>query len=402
MPVKDDTQPIRPQPGPHDTQPKRPQGAPQRANSTGPGCLAWGLLSVAGGAFSLLIVFIAGLFGYLSGQDMVAASAQVTQQAFIDEQLTTWIPRDLASGNTALLGARIEGLASLTPAPPEVAGLIATGTQFAVENAATATPTITPTLEPTATPTTAPVTATATVAPLPTTDPALDEDAPLFDVNALYAEAQQQLAAEDYEGAVLTLEAIVAVDPEFRASEIEGLLFDTWLTRARLLLRSGDPSDLAAGIRAENEASNYGDTGDISFDAFIAGLYLDGQSKEELNPLGAITSYSNVFAQAPNFLDVRTKLFTLRVEVGDEYLAAFDFCPAAEQYQAALGIQPNNADVQTKLQTAQSSCTTGNPPPDSGTTDTTGDSAPAPIGQQATATPIPTETPSGPAPIGAR
>jgi hypothetical protein len=343
---------------PDDTQPKRPttQGQPRRPASAqdGPGCLAWGLLATAGGAFSLLLVFLAGIFGYLSGQGQVETLAQATQQSFIAEQLTTWIPRDIEAGNVELLGARIDGLASLTPAPQEVAGLIATGTQFALDNQPTVTPTPSPTVAATATPM---ATAQPTMVPAPTAA-SVSDDGPLFDIDALFAEAQAQINSRSFEEAVLTLEAVAGLDETYRADEVEALLFEAWEAQALGLLRSGNAGDLAAGIRAANAASGYGDIEDLAYESYIAGLYLDAQSKESLNPLGAVTVYSQIYAQAPNYLDVRSKLYNIRVDLGDELYELQDFCPAVEQYQAAAAIQPGGA-VEEKLQVAQTSCGTG-------------------------------------------
>ncbi len=394
-----------------DTQPKRPANAPNRppqqppqseADRSGPGCLAWGLLALAGGAFSLLVVFVAAILGYLNGQTLVEQNAVGTQQAFINEQLTTWIPRDMEAGNVVLLGARIEGLASLTPAPQEIAGLIATGTQFALDNQPTVTPTPTSTFTPAPSATTTVAAPTATTVSVPTTPPQTptgdDPDAPLFDVETLFAEAEAQMAAEDYEEAVLTLDAVSGLDPDFRPAEVEALLFQAWETRARMLLRSGDPANLAAGIRAATEASAYGDIGELSYESYIAGLYLDAQSREALNPQGAITVYNNIYTQSPGYLDVRTKLYTLNRDLGDALYEAFDFCPAAQRYVAALAIQPGDSSTEQKLQAAQGSCDSGQPPAGA----VTGE-APATGDESGEDTPPPaTATPSGPAPIGQR
>jgi hypothetical protein len=399
MSLPHDTQPV--QSVSSDTQPQRPAGLQQPASGRGgPGCLAWGLLGVAGLAFSLLIVFVAGLFGYFDGQQTVADYAEGTRQAFIDEQLSTWIPQDIANGNVVLLGARIDGLASLTPPPPEFAALVATGTQFALDNQPTATPTMLPSPTVTPTPTITDAPSSPTVAPSPTVDTsaANDPDAPLFDVEALFVEAESQMSIGEYEEAVLTLDAIVGVDPTYRPAEVEAMLFEAWEVIGRRLLRSGDPANLASGIRAANEAANYGDIGELNFEVYVAGLYLDAQSREPLNPLGAIEVYSTLYAQAPNYLDVRTKLFNLRVALGDEYLAAFDFCPAAVQYQAALGIQAGAVDIQEKLETAQTSCQSGQAP--GGTPGTPG--TPAPIGEAESGATVAPPTSDGPAPLGQR
>lgn len=384
MPSIDDTQPN----SPFDTQPK-----PPRSTERGPGCVAWALLAVAGGAFSIMVVVIAGLAGYLSGQEQVNVLVAGTQQAQIDEYLAT-IPAQVAAGNTFFIEGYIDWFAELTPPPPELPGLIATGTQLALDVQPTVTPTPTVTPMPTATvivptPTVSPPTVSA-----PTANSS-DPDAPLFDPVALFAEAEAQMAAGEFEDAADTLDAVMAVDPDYRPDEVEALLLEALTRQAAQLLRSGDPANLPAGIIKANEAEEYGDIGDIAYERYIAGLYLNAQGQETTNPLGAIEGYSRIYAEAPGYMDVQRKIVGLRVALGDEYLEAFDFCPAAAQYQAALQIS-NRADIQQKLDTAQASCSDSGTPPANltpGAAPTTDGSTPPPA--------APTEAP-GVAPIGER
>ena len=135
----------------------------------------------------------------------------------------------------------------------------------------------------------------------------------------------------------------------------------------------------------------FGDIGDLSYERYIAGLYLNAQSLETTNAEGAIQRYTEIYNQAPNYLDVRSKIYSLRVKVGDAYYETFDFCPAVVQYEAALQLV-NSPDIQRKLETAQSSCSSGSAPvnttPQAGNTSTeaqpTTDSSGsvAPIGQR--------------------
>lgn len=377
-----DTQPN----SPFDTQPQKtvtlqPPTEPQPIS--GPGCLAWSLLSVAGCAFTLMVAFLGGVGGYLNGQSALEDIAVTAQREYVNQQLATWIPQDIANGNTVLLGARIEGLASLTPAPPELAALIVTATQFAIDMQPT--PTLTPTVTPTPTQTLPPA---ATLAPTPTAAPAtVDDDAPLFDAAALFAEAQTQMSNGQLNDAVQSLDAVLAIDPNFRNAEVQQMLFDILSRQAAALLRSGEPSTLAAGIVKANEAARYGDLGNLGGEVYIAGLYLDAQSREATDILGAITVYSQIYAQAPNYLNVRNKVFSLRVEAGDRYATSLDYCAAASQYTAALGIL-SNPELDTKLQTAQTACSSGQAPiggtpADGSSAPSIGTSAPAPIGQPA-------------------
>ena len=384
-----DTQPKRPQSLSSDTQPKRPQ--PQRNQARqqvqGPGCWAWGILSVIATAFSIGVVAVAGLFGYLNGQALVTTYATGTLQAVVQEQITTLIPQDIAEGNVALLGLRIAGLASLTPPPDELAGLIATGTQFAIDNQPTATHTPTPSA--TASSTAAPL-STSTIAPTTDTTASSSDDDALFDLDALFAEAQTQMAIADYDEATKTLDAIMAIDETFRPVEVEEMMFDALYTQANNLLRSGSPGTLAAGIVKADEAELYGDIGNLGGERYIAGLYLNAVSQEATNPQGAINRFNQVYASAPNYMDVRNRIFDLYVQLGDISFENEDYCAAASQYTSALQFF-QSGDVQTRQQTAQTSCGTGQAPADTSsagegsgdsTTDTTAPATSAPIGQR--------------------
>ncbi|MEO1666140.1 MAG: hypothetical protein AAFU54_16000 [Chloroflexota bacterium] len=393
MPSIDDTQPN----SPFDTQPKPPSQAhqSQAADSTGPGCMAWGLLGTAGGAFSLMVVVIAGLAGYLVGEGEVGTLVEATRDSQISEYLTD-IPQQVSSGNTGFIEGYIDWFSQLTPEPPELAMIVATGTQLAVDLQPTVTPTAT------VTPTTAPTEVVPTTAPTLVPTQALvaePDDAPLFDAGELFAEAQAQFSAGEFEEAAKTLDAVMAVDPQFRAAEVESLMLQSLTRQAELLLRSGDPGNLSAGIVKANEAAAFGDIGELSYESYIAGLYLNAQSQEGQNLPGAIEGYSAVFAQAPNYLDVRQRIFDLRVELGDLYYNAFDFCPAVVQYQNALQLFAR-ADVQTKLDAALSSC----PDAGAGAVGSTSGTVPPPAssGDATVDEPVAEPTSEGVAPIGQR
>ncbi len=340
----------------HDTQPNVPV-QPQPATDTpgGPGCVAWGLLTVAASACSLIAVLVAGLGGYLTGQTEVETLLDGTKQAQINQYLSD-VPTRVAEGNTAYIEGYIDWFGELTPAPTELAGLVATGTQLAQDIQPTATATATATIPVTETlpPTAA---ATSTTAPtLASASAADDADAPLFDAAALFQEAEAQIADGELDEAVKTLVAVQGVDPTFRPQEVQDLIFQTLRRQAEQLLRSGDPATLSVGIVKANEAERYGNIGELSYERYIAELYINAQSNEATNPQAAIEGYGTIYTQAPSYLDVRSKLYNLRVELGDAYLVSLDYCPAVTQYQAALQLV-NAPEIETKLQTAEASCT---------------------------------------------
>ncbi len=383
----------------NDTQPNKPV-QPDAEQQSGPGCLAWGLLGTAATAFSLIAMVVAGLAGYITGGQQVQAEAAEQRAATIDAYLLD-VPTRVAEGNTAYIEGYIDWFEQLTPAPDEVSMLQATGTQLALDTRPTATAQPTQTLPPTATtaaPTAAP-SATPTVASAPNED---DLDTNVFDPGALFREAEAQIANGELDEAADTLDAVMAIDPEYRPDDVRDLMFTALERQARQLLRSGDPANLSVGIVKANQAEEYGDIGELGYERYIAGLYLNAQSLEGTNPQGAITAYGEIYNQLPSYLDVQQRIFNLRVQLGDEAYDRFDFCPAVVQYQAALQVM-TSPDVQSRLETAQESCSAnGTPAPGAGGgstgggavggADTTGE------GEQA----APSATPAGVAPIGER
>src|SRR5262245_10529961 len=114
-PSLEDTQPRPPyNPSQPDYPPQSEPIPPVEEISVGPGCLIWGVVGAVGLGFALMIVLLAGVAGWTSGQRVADTNATATRSADINDQLTR-IPGDVASGNTVYLQARIEYLATLTP-----------------------------------------------------------------------------------------------------------------------------------------------------------------------------------------------------------------------------------------------------------------------------------------------
>src|SRR5690606_11698582 len=83
--------------------------------------------------------------GWTSGQRQAQTFATATQQGVIQDQISR-IPGDVASGNTVLLNARVQFLATLTPAVAGLDDLMSTATAVYLNTLPTETP------QPTATP----------------------------------------------------------------------------------------------------------------------------------------------------------------------------------------------------------------------------------------------------------
>ena len=126
--------------------------------------------------FSIAIVALAGLAGWTNGQREANRARTATSAAAIDEQIRS-IPGDIASGNNVLVQARIEWLATQTPAVNGLNDIMLTATAFYNSIQPTATFTPSATFEPSAT-------VDSQEAPIPTPSNGG------YDLPALFAQAQ--------------------------------------------------------------------------------------------------------------------------------------------------------------------------------------------------------------------
>ncbi len=240
----DDTQPIQvvtePAASLDDTQPfaarlVTPPDLPSEGDEasggySGPGCVIWGVMAAFSLALATAIVMLAGFAGWTTGLQVAQANATTTQDADIRVQCDN-MRNDIEAGNAALLQRRIDELMKVTPAVACIESYAPTATALYINSlptatpTATETPTITPTLESSTTQTA--VTAEATV------------NAMGFDLNALLAEAQAFMTDEQYSDAIDTLDAVIAIDENYRKTEVELMLFNALTARANRLYREG-------------------------------------------------------------------------------------------------------------------------------------------------------------------
>ncbi|MCA9912206.1 MAG: hypothetical protein KC496_02605 [Anaerolineae bacterium] len=201
-------------------------------------------------------------------------------------------------------------------------------------------------------------------------------------------EAQGYIAEANYSEAIRTLDAIVAIDPNFQPQQVNGLLFNSLTARAELLFISG--GSLAEAIQLTNRAEEYGDIGSLNFERGVAQLYLNALPYLDVNYAEAIRLLTQVRNLSPNYRDSVSLLLDQYIAYGDALVASGDACSAGQQYAAALQLAPQNQSVVQKQSEAQAVCNGLATP--AGTVD--------PNATPATADPnLPTATP-GIAPVG--
>ncbi len=346
---------------PDDTQPRSPFKTPARGQppvyvdpldeptAGGPGCLVWSLIGVVVVGFAGLIIALAALAGWTSGQRIAQMNATATQNAVINEQISR-LPGDMAGGNLILLQARLQYLATLTPGVPGLDGFMQTATAVYL----TSQPTITPTPSPTATPS-----PTRAVEP---PAPAATASGRSLDMAGLLQEARQSVSLNDWAAAIETLDVILAADSSYEAAAVRSLMLQSLTGRALQLYRTGSVGDLAEANLLSDRAEQFGDIGELSYERYIATLYLDALNTIGANYPAAINALREIYRQAPNYRDVTQLLFNQYVAYGDAWAAQTEFCPAAAQYQGALGIL-SSAEVSGKLSNAQTMCAQATPIP---------------------------------------
>lgn len=373
MVLPDDTQPRSPfQTPPHGQPPVMLEPYDESAPSGGPGCVVWGIIGVVVLGFAVVIIALAGLAGWASGQRVAQMNAAATQNAAIMEQVNR-LPADIAAGNTALLQARLHYLATVTPGVAGLDGFIQTATAVYLTSQPTLTPT--PTITPTITPTQAAPTAQ------PEATAAVSGPGSTFDLAGLLAEAQQAVSLNDWDMAIETLDVILAADNTYEATAVRRLLSQALTTKALQLYRSGSVGDLAEANVLADRAEQLGDIGELNYERYIATLYLDALNTIGANYPAAIAALREIYSQAPSYRDVTQLLFDQYVAYGDAWAGQGEFCPAVGPYQGALGVLSSGA-VGAKLTNAQTMCAQATPLPAPDTTLTPGAAQTvAPVGQ---------------------
>lgn len=340
------------------------------------GCGMSALLLAGFALLALLIVGLATAAGYATGQREGAGFATATQAGVIIDQLNR-IPQDIADRNTALLGARLEFLATLTPGIAELDAFIPTATALAQSLLATATPeaTMTPTPIPTREATSAPD-AQATLPP-----------ASAFDTDALLRQAQTAVDAGRWQEAISLLDAIGGIDPAFQTTTVRSLLSRALNSYAGQLYNTyapGNPGRLAEAIVLTDRAEQIGPlAAGLAFERSAAQLYLDARRAIGLDPFTAIRAFERLYNQGGQgryFQEAQQELFNQYVALGDAQATIGEHCPAVGYYQNALRYL-SSGGVSAKLRTSTDLCAIATPVPLPGMEGLPGDLTPiAPLG----------------------
>ncbi len=333
------TQPTQP-PAPGYGPPPRRQGSPNRSNLL--------ILLVIGAAvvcLSCSIIGLAGLAGYNDGVHEINRRATVTTQAEVIHQYNLALT-DVAADNPALAALRLEHIVITVGADSVDAVLLLTQVR-----AATATPTPSPTTAPSATPEATPTPSLEPTAGLPPLDPA-----------ALFTEAQSSSVLRDWARAIELLDILIAVDPGYQSVEVQRLLQQALAELSRRYLNEASTERLAEGILLAERAAALGPIGDLAYEAYVAGRYLDGLTADGMECLLSVREWESVYNEAPQYRDVEGRLANSYTRCGDAYTFQTEYCPAEQYYTWSLGLV-YDVNVAASRDEARTLCAQATPTP---------------------------------------
>jgi tetratricopeptide (TPR) repeat protein len=292
--------------------------------------LPWFVLPLTGIAILLFILLVSGFAGYQSGIGQ-RKNAEKTQVASLVEEQFQLAVQDVENGAYDRARQRIEYVIRLDPGYPGASDKLA---EILLAISTTATPTILPTVSVTPTPDTR-------------------------DVQQLYDNAQQALAAGDWSGAIDNLLVLRKSDPAFRTVEVDGTLFIALRNRGRDKILKDH--DLEGGIYDLTLSEKFG-----PLDAEAKGLlswsslYITGASFWGIDWEQAVNYFSQVAPQMPNLMDASKMTATERLrqayfEYGNTLAARGQYCAAVKAYQNSIAIAPNE-EVQQAGELAAKGC----------------------------------------------
>ena len=199
----------------------------------------------------------------------------------------------------------------------------------------------------------APATATPPLEPSPTPGQ-IDEHSAEF--QRLRRMAQQERWEDLLPGAL----AFQRQYPEYERLETDGFLYDSYLNLGLEYIQ-GDQIEL--GINYFAQAEKLGDLPQEALDYWLwAELHLQGMAYYGVNWGAAASFFGDLCLSAPFYHNSCDNLFESLFAYGDQYLAAQDYCPAAELFREARQ-QQRSTVLDEKLTQAVQGCAQATPTP---------------------------------------
>ena len=274
---------------------------------------------------ALTAIGLSGLGGYQAGIHAQRLNATQTAEVEAGIQFSLGLD-DLEQGRYELAVERFRYVLGVNPAYPGATE------NLALAEAALGAGAITPTLPPSN-----------------TEDPA-----------ELLAQAQEYLDAQEYEAAIVRLQELQALAPDYEPATVQEIRYSALVSLGLLYVR-GDR--LEEGIVLLEQAAEIHPLDDqAAGEQRLASLYLVGRDYWGINWEVVINNLSLIYAQAPAYRDVADRLREAHVRYAESYVAQADYCPAETHYAEAIRIAADET-TQAQWQTAHDACALATPTP---------------------------------------
>ena len=179
----------------------------------------------------------------------------------------------------------------------------------------------------------------------------------------LWAQAASAYEAEDWPSAASTLTQLRALDAEYRSEEVEERLFTSVYNAGKAYLEA---DNLEQGIFYLDQAISLRPLeADLVNRRNLAARYLAALGFWRVDWEEAIAAFADLYAVAPNYKDVYSRLYRAHVAYGDQMAEQGEFCPAELAYSEALRLVKNE-NVESKRATAAQTCLLATPIPREG------------------------------------
>jgi tetratricopeptide (TPR) repeat protein len=263
----------------------------------------------------LLLIGLGLLGGYASGMQARSGAASGQQSVYLQEQFELGL-QDLEAGRYDLARQRFEEIIRRDPNYPGAQEKL---TEALLKLSVTPTPLFTPTPAVTATPDTRAA-------------------------EAIYELARTQLAAQDWDAVITSLEELRRKDATYRVVDVDGMYYVALRGRGvDKILKEGQPEP---GIYDLTLAEFFGPL-DGYADGLRTGarLYLTAASFWEIDWANAVLYFAQVYQSWPGLWDSASGMTTTEryrialVKYADQLALAGDYCRAEEHYYLSLTIR---------------------------------------------------------------
>ncbi|HEX9330501.1 MAG TPA: hypothetical protein VF896_01360, partial [Anaerolineales bacterium] len=236
----------------------------------------------------------------------------------------------------------------------------------------------------------------------PTPTPSLTPTPDFSGAEQAFSKAQQLIAAQDWPGAISTLDEVRKLDATYKTSQVDGMYYFALRNYGYdLLVKQGN---LEGGIYQFTLAERFGPL-DRDANGLREGAryYLIGASFWELDWQQALFYFDQVYRGYPGLWDgtmtATERFYFASMRYGDQLVSEEKYCDAVTQYQNAQAIAALDKDAQANFEDAFVACFPPTETPALLETPTTGgaitDTPPAAITDtSAPPTDTPTETPT--------